>query len=374
MKKILSVVSLTVALVLLIQITVIGQDTEDPSCDLEDLQANIEAQTADLLEENPTLADEFSAEYAYRLGEIYTNYALACNYQPTFPEIESQIDRTLDLAPLSFIIAASSIGNNVDVALAELESVNGDGFNGQLLYNGLEVGLDGAELGCSGCHNGVAAPVAEGIYTRVIEERLTLEAFADYTPEQYFVESILHPSAYIVTEYESVQMPENYGGRLDAQQLADLLAYLSSQDQELESEESATSQENVIERISSIDYTQIMEVLDTVTGDPARGEQLYNGSAETELGVSLLCAGCHTNGVIGPDTIGTWTRILEDRLILEQFADYTPEQYVVEAIIEPDRYIVEGYSSGAKPSSYGMQLTFQELADIIAFLRETTQE
>lgn len=234
MKKTLSLLTLIMALILLVQITVIGQDSEEVSCDLDNLQATIDAQTADLLDSNPNIADDFSAEYAYRLGEIYTNYALDCNYQPSFPEIETQIDRTLELVPLSFVIAASSIGNDVDSALAEIESINGDGFNGQLLYNGLENGLDGAELGCSGCHNGEAAPLVEGTYTRTLEERLTLDEFVDYSVEQYLIESILHPSAYIVTEYGSVQMPENYGGRLDAQQLADLVEYLLSQDQESE--------------------------------------------------------------------------------------------------------------------------------------------
>lgn len=232
MKKYLSSLSLIITILLLIQLPVISQDTDEPSCDLDDLQATIEAQTADLLEANPDITSEFSPEYIYRLSEIYADYALACGYQPTFPEIETQVDRTLGLAPLSFIISASSIGNDVEVAMSELETVDGDSFNGQLLYNGLEVGLDGSELGCAGCHNDETAPAIEGIYTRTIEERLTLPEFEDYTPEQYLVESILHPSAYIIPEYASVQMPANYGGRLDAQQLADLVEYLSSQDQE----------------------------------------------------------------------------------------------------------------------------------------------
>ena len=232
MKKYLSVLILMITIFLLIQLPAISQDTDDPSCDLDDLQATIEAQTSDLREENPDIATEFSPQYVYRLGEIYAEYALACGYQPTFPEIETQVDRTLDLVPLAYIISASSIGSDVDVAMSELETVDGDSFNGQLLYNGLEVGLDGSELGCAGCHNGETAPVIEGTYTRVVEERLTLPEFEDYTPEQYLIESILHPSAYIIPEFASVQMPANYGGRLDAQQLADLIEYLSSQDQE----------------------------------------------------------------------------------------------------------------------------------------------
>lgn len=374
MKKTISGLFLILTIFLLMQLSVIGQDTDEISCDLDDLQATIDAQTADLLEANPNIVSEFSLEYMYRLGEIYTNYALACDYQPTFPEIETQVDRTLDLVPLSFIISASSIGNDVDAVMTQLEDVNGDSFNGQLLYNGLEVGLDGAELGCSGCHNGEAAPVIEGTYTRTLEERLILPELADYTAEQYLVESILHPSAYIAPEYASVQMPANYGGRLDAQQLADLIEYLSSQDQESDSASNSQNVTNDIATISGVDYDTLMSSLAAVEGDPMRGEDLYNGHQLAEVGVVLGCAACHTNGLIGTPTIGTWTRIIEQRLILPEFTDYSPELYAIESIIEPDSYVVEEYPSGIMTMNYGEQLTLQDLADLIAFLRETTQE
>src|SRR5690606_4366180 len=110
-----------------------------------------------------------------------------CEYQASIPEIEAQIERSLRLAPLSMIIAASSIGNDVDAALVELETVHGDSFNGQLLYNGIEFGLDGAELGCVGCHDGTIAPLAEGTWTRVDEIRLLDPQFEGYDVARYLV-------------------------------------------------------------------------------------------------------------------------------------------------------------------------------------------
>jgi hypothetical protein len=186
---------------------------------------------ADLAEDYPLEGDDAAAN-AFALGAALQDLSLSCGYEPAQEEVDAQIDRTLSLAPLSLVIEASSIGGDVDQALAAIEDLSGDSFNGQLLFNGIEMGLDGAELGCAGCHDGEEAPAAEGTWTRADEIRLLEAQFADYTVTQYLVESILQPQAYIVPEYEDVLMPNNFHLRLDAQQLADLVAYLESQDQE----------------------------------------------------------------------------------------------------------------------------------------------
>jgi hypothetical protein len=186
---------------------------------------------ADLAEDYPLEGDDAAAN-AFALGAALQDLSLSCGYEPVQAEVDAQIDRTLSLAPLSMVIEAFSIGEDVDQALAAMEDLSGDSFNGQLLFNGIEMGLDGAELGCAGCHDGGEAPAAEGTWTRVDEIRLLEAQFADYTVTQYLVESILQPQAYIVPDYEDVLMPNNFHLRLDAQQLADLVAYLESQDQE----------------------------------------------------------------------------------------------------------------------------------------------
>ena len=43
----------------------------------------------------------------------------------------------------------------------------------------------------------------------------------------YLAESIVNPSAYVVPDFPDA-MPKNFGERLDAQSLADLIAYLES--------------------------------------------------------------------------------------------------------------------------------------------------
>jgi mono/diheme cytochrome c family protein len=150
---------------------------------------------------------------------------------PTEDEVSTDIDLTLRVADLAAILEAQSVGTDVESALAAIEDLSGDPSRGQQLYNGLEDSLDGTRLTCFSCHNGETAPTAEGTWTRVDEIRLQDPALEGYTVEHYLVESIIHPNAYVVPGYIENLMPDYFGTRLDAQMLADLVAYLDSQDQ-----------------------------------------------------------------------------------------------------------------------------------------------
>jgi hypothetical protein len=204
----------------------LAQDNSGANCSPEALLAQAESLSA----EYPLDSDD-SAANLFRLGAAFQDLALDCGYAPSIKEVDTQIERTLMIAPLSQIIAVSAVGTDIDAIMLELETIYGDSFNGQLLYNGIEFGLDGTELACAACHNGEIAPTTEGMYTRVDEIRLLEAQFTDYDVRRYFVESILHPQAYIVPEYQAVMMTANFGTRLDLQQLADIVAYLESQDQ-----------------------------------------------------------------------------------------------------------------------------------------------
>ncbi len=106
-----------------------------------------------------------------------------------------------------------------------LEGVTGDAQAGQQLYNG-------AQFACIGCHgNAAVAPLLEGTYTRTNEVRLQDPLLAGYTAQMYLAESITHPNDYIVPNYPAGVMPQNFADRLTYQQLADLVAYLETQDQ-----------------------------------------------------------------------------------------------------------------------------------------------
>ncbi|MCA9911808.1 MAG: cytochrome c [Anaerolineae bacterium] len=168
----------------------------------------------------------------FDLSAALQELALSCGYQPSPEQASAQIGRTLQFAGLPQIIEAMAVGDDVEQILIDLETVNGDSFNGQLLYNGLEPALDGTPLTCSSCHLSEAvAPPTEGTWTRITEERLQDPALEGYDARHYIVESILHPDAYVVPGYTPNLMPAAFGFRLDLQQLEDLIAYLESQDQ-----------------------------------------------------------------------------------------------------------------------------------------------
>ena len=109
--------------------------------------------------------------------------------------------------------------------------------------------------------------------------------------------------------------------------------------------------------------SDIAPSLEGLTGDPQAGEMLYN----TTLG----CFACHTT-VLAPSLAGTWTRVEEVRLQVPQFEGYTGEAYIAESIINPNHYLVPDFNP-VMPQTFGTQITPQQLADLIAYLRTQDQ-
>lgn len=110
-----------------------------------------------------------------------------------------------------------------------------------------------------------------------------------------------------------------------------------------------------------------------IVGDPTRGDALYHNNERPERGGPRYgCSGCHAGGAVAPNTDGTWDRTVNERLTLPQFEGYTPQQYVIESIVHPEAYIVEGYASGQMPGDFGQRMSLQDIADIVAYLETTT--
>lgn len=119
---------------------------------------------------------------------------------------------------------------------------------------------------------------------------------------------------------------------------------------------------------ASVDYATLFAELANYTGDPQAGQALYNGS--------LACAGCHMAAAVAPLTEGTWTRVQELRLTdpqVQALGITTGEQYLASSIIHPNDYISPGYPSMVMPANFGDRLTYQQLADLIAYLRSQDQ-
>lgn len=115
--------------------------------------------------------------------------------------------------------AFEPVGTDLTVELPE-----GDPARGEALFLGQEPAPDGTVLGCQSCHSldgsVLVGPTVQGIANRELPEGYD-------SLEQYLHEAIVAPSAYVVPDFADA-MPKNFGERLDAQALADMLAYLQT--------------------------------------------------------------------------------------------------------------------------------------------------
>ena len=101
-------------------------------------------------------------------------------------------------------------------------------------------------------------------------------------------------------------------------------------------------------------------------GDAARGEA---------IAVAQGCTGCHVSQPVGPAWAASASQPgVGDRAETRwQQADYTgtatsAQQYLLEAVVLPNAYVVEGFAENLMPQTYGNALTDQQAADLIAYL------
>ena len=91
-------------------------------------------------------------------------------------------------------------------------------------------------------------------------------------------------------------------------------------------------------------------------GDAGNGEALFGANG---------CSGCHSTGsnrVVGPGLSGIGTTG-ESRV-----AGLSADQYVNDSIVSPNDFIVEGFSPGLMPGTFGETLSEQDVADLVAYL------
>jgi mono/diheme cytochrome c family protein len=99
----------------------------------------------------------------------------------------------------------------------------------------------------------------------------------------------------------------------------------------------------------------------SIKGDAAAGKKLYTSSG---------CGGCHTfkpagsTGKVGPDL----DNLAADAKKANQGS---LDQYVFTSIKNPSAYVVPDFNDGVMPN-YGTQLTDKQIADITAFLTQSS--
>lgn len=96
-------------------------------------------------------------------------------------------------------------------------------------------------------------------------------------------------------------------------------------------------------------------------GDPAAGQTVYNQVA------SPACNTCHSlePGVtlVGPSLANIGTEAGN------RVSGQSAAEYLHQSIVEPDAHVVEGFTPGIMPSTYGSQLTAQQINDMVAYLQ-----
>lgn len=118
---------------------------------------------------------------------------------------------------------------------------------------------------------------------------------------------------------------------------------------------------------------RVLEVMDTLTGDPLRGQLLYLGQERSSQNATLGCSSCHEVNDVAPATEGTWTRWDEERRLLPQYAEQEFAYYAAESILHPNAYVVPPYSENIMPAIYPLVLSYQDLLDLILFLESQDQ-
>ncbi len=95
-------------------------------------------------------------------------------------------------------------------------------------------------------------------------------------------------------------------------------------------------------------------------------ETVAEGNAEAGKAVfneaSPACGTCHTFAPAGTD--GTTGPNLDEAL------EGDDAQTILESIVNPDAEITEGFDAGIMPKTYGEDLSEEQLADLVAFLRQ----
>jgi mono/diheme cytochrome c family protein len=94
-------------------------------------------------------------------------------------------------------------------------------------------------------------------------------------------------------------------------------------------------------------------------GDPAAGKQVFTSVAQPP------CGSCHTLEAAG--TTQTLGPNLDEALAGKDAA------FIRESIENPDAQVAEGFSRDLMPETYGEQFSDEELANLVAFLVESTR-
>jgi mono/diheme cytochrome c family protein len=93
-------------------------------------------------------------------------------------------------------------------------------------------------------------------------------------------------------------------------------------------------------------------------GDPAAGREVFTSTAQPPCGSCHTLEAAGTTQTVGPN--------------LDETLGGKDAAFIRESIVNPDAEVAEGFSEGLMPGTYGDQLSDEELANLVAFLVQST--
>ncbi|MEM8534715.1 MAG: cytochrome c [Chloroflexota bacterium] len=103
------------------------------------------------------------------------------------------------------------------------------------------------------------------------------------------------------------------------------------------------------------------------TGDPARGQQLFNGEMLIAEGNLPACNTCHADTVDGESPLGPNLSNIGNRASTT-VEGQSAHDYLWTSIVSPDAYLSGGFQEGIMDRNYRQGLSDQEIADLVAYM------
>ena len=232
----------------------------------------------------------------------------------------------------------------------------------------IEAGALDFENRCRPCHGpqGRGTPLAPALNTASLFDGSRLQTVGYAGTVEDFVRGTIAagrpvPSAGTNFPQRMPTWGEKFGGPLRDDQIDGLVAFVMNWKDRALAEAVATPEVPPGESVG----TDIVQTLPA--GDAGRGKTLAEGS--------LGCAACHVLTPTGPAWAGNETtpgigtraaaRIDETGYLSTA---KTAEQYLLEAIVDPNAFVVPGFQPSIMPGTFSRRMTPQDAADLIAYM------
>lgn len=202
---------------------------------------------------------------------------------------------------------------------------------------------------CTLCHNSMGrAPMLDKIGA-VATETLSSPKYkgSAKTVEEYLHESLVKPSAFVVTGFGKAgtndtesPMPDVSGGGigLSEAEIAAVIAYLQDS--------------------GGAEVTVTIPEMPAEGAEAPKAEEAALLKTPEEIIAKYTCGACHVvadqTGALGPS--------------LAKIGAKKSKEYLRQAILDPDAVIPKGFTAGMMPKTYGEQLKAQELEMLVNYL------